>query len=48
LTALTADEFARRLDAASDGVLGATRLLSQRDRAAPARDGAHMIGARAP
>jgi 2-octaprenylphenol hydroxylase len=30
LMAMVPDEFARRLDAASDGVLGATRLLSER------------------
>lgn len=30
LMALPPDEFARRLDAASDGVLGATRLVSER------------------
>jgi 2-polyprenylphenol 6-hydroxylase len=48
LTALPADEFARRLDAASDGVLGATRLLSQRVLVPLRRATAvTMIGARA-
>ena len=40
LMALPPDEFARRLDAASDGVLGATHLVSERARlAAAARHG---------
>jgi 2-octaprenylphenol hydroxylase len=48
LMALSADEFARRLDAASDGVLGATQLLSER-LIVPLRraTAATMIGARA-
>jgi 2-octaprenylphenol hydroxylase len=47
LMALPAGEFARQLDAASDGVLGATRLLSER-WSAPLRraTAATMVGAR--
>ncbi len=47
LMALPAGEFARQLDAATDGVLGATRLLSER-WSAPLRraTAATMVGAR--
>ncbi len=48
LAALPAAEFARRLDVASDGVLGATRLLSKRALVPLRRATAiTMIGARA-
>jgi 2-octaprenylphenol hydroxylase len=47
LLTLPADEFARRLDVASDGVLGATRLLSERLMVPLRRaTAATMIGAR--
>jgi 2-octaprenylphenol hydroxylase len=47
LMALPADEFARRLDLASDGVLGATRLVSERVIVPLRRaTAATMIGAR--